>query len=64
MSELTQHNGYAKLMEMAESLDAATRIGVMPDEPEGSVCIHISDTSAKTIAADLRLIAISEYGPP
>ena len=45
-----------KLSEIADALDKAQRQGKIPDTPEGSGYILISDTLAKQISADLREI--------
>lgn len=45
-----------RLSEIADALDSAERQGKIPDNPEGSGYIMISDTLAKQIANNLREI--------
>lgn len=41
-------------IDVADLLDGAVRQGAANDEPEGARCIHLSDTLAKLLAAELR----------
>ncbi len=46
-----------RLIEIADALDKAHRIGASIDSPEGSQIIQLSDTLAKQLSKELREIA-------
>ena len=57
MCEMNTITEQEYLIQLAQSLDTATRLGDGIDDPEGSRYIQVSDTLARVIANHLRKIA-------